>query len=106
MITAEISDWSVAFYGSGEGESRAVLRRIYDAAVACKIVAGSVGVFDSPLTSDSITHVDLLHCDKDDALRVLRQANIAVTDISFQRVMADWDTSASRRNRRKRFHGV
>lgn len=105
MITAEISNWSVVFYGSGECDSRGLLRRIYDTAVACKIGAGSVGVFDSPRVSNSITHVDLLHCDKDDALRVLQQANIAVTDISFQRVRADWDTNALRCNRRRRLRG-
>ena len=102
MIIAEVSSWSVVFYSNGEADGRAILRSIYDAALARHIGVGSVGVFDMPLDSETQVHVDLLHCNKEEAVAILVAANIPLKRIEFVEVKIEWDDNASRRNRKRR----
>lgn len=101
MITAEVSYWSVVFYGNGEANSRQLLRSIYDRALALGIATGSVGVFDEP-SEGTLVHVDLMHCDKKGAIQILEEAGISAEQVTFTEVGAEWDEKASRRNRQKR----
>lgn len=101
MITAEVSYWSVVFYGNGEANSRELLQNIYDGARAKGVGAGSVGVFDEP-GEGTLVHVDLMHCDKKKAIQILATAGIPVEQVAFTEVSVEWDEQASRRNRQKR----
>ncbi len=101
MITANVSDWSVVFYCNGEANSRQLLRNIYDSACAKGLMVGSVGVFNEP-SEGTLVHVDLMCCDKDEAVQILAAAGISVEQVTFTAVSAEWDEQTSKRNRRRR----
>src|SRR3989344_7419111 len=104
MITAEVSSWSVIFYGNGEASSRNLLRAVYDN--ACKtFAAGSVGVLDLPRDSETLVHVDLLHCSRHEAEAILTAIGIPLTQVDFRDTENERDGElhprASQQNRKK-----
>ncbi len=75
----EISSWCATLYmDDGEGLTVDVLRRFYDAARKLKFAAGTQGVFPLPegKASDAIVFTTVLHCDQEDAKRILAEAGI------------------------------
>lgn len=102
MITAYVSSWSVVFYANGNADDCTNLKRVYDAARARNVSAGSVGVFDEPKNSETLVHVDLMHCTKKEALAILALAGVPIERIEFSVVKVEWDDGSSRRNRRRR----
>jgi hypothetical protein len=93
MILAEISHWSVVFYLNGDGDGKTLLRQIFEAGKAAKISVGSVGVIEPngrTTPSDTLVHVDFLHCDRREAQRVLLEANVPLERINFRRVGLRW----------------
>ena len=101
MITAEVSHWSVTCYAGDEAD-RTILRKVYDAALARRMGAGSVGIVDAP-SEGTLVHVDLMHCDQKEAEAIFAEAGVAPEQVSFKDVEDEPDADASKQNRRKRF---
>lgn len=75
----EISSWCATLYLSdGEGVTIETLRSFYDAARKLKFGAGTQGVFPLPggKASEAIAFTTVLHCDQEDAKRILAEAGI------------------------------
>ena len=97
--------WSVTIYGSHSEEERAKLRKLYVAARACGVLAGSVGVFEPPSAPDVFVFGALMHADLTDAKRVFDKAGLSiealtVTDVELGEVpSADAGSSESFKGR-------
>ncbi len=74
-MNVEYNDWSVTIYADGDDE-KLVLIQIVEIAKKKKLSFGSAGFLPLPLNSpprqkDDLAFVSLLHCDEEEAKRLL-----------------------------------